>query len=77
MIVSVTGSSGFIGKWLVKRLIKDGHEVREWDRHIDREIANFELEGADFVVHLAAMRGGSHPTVLPRRSTKRLHFLVK
>ena len=55
MIVSVTGSSGFIGKWLVKRLIKDGHEVREWDRHNDREIANFELEGADFVVHLAAM----------------------
>tara|TARA_B110000902_G_C14157609_1_gene532042 strand:- start:119 stop:1060 length:942 start_codon:yes stop_codon:yes gene_type:complete len=55
MIVSVTGSSGFIGKWLVKRLIKEGHEVREWDRHNDREIANFELEGADFVVHLAAM----------------------
>ena len=55
MIVSVTGSSGFIGKWLVKRLIKDGHEVREWDRHNNREIANFELEGADFVVHLAAM----------------------
>ena len=55
MIVSVTGSSGFIGKWLVKRLIQDGHEVREWDRHIDREIADWELEGADFVVHLAAM----------------------
>ena len=55
MIVSVTGSSGFIGKWLVKRLIKDGHEVREWDRHNNREIADWELEGADFVVHLAAM----------------------
>ena len=55
MIISVTGSSGFIGKWLVKRLIQDGHEVREWDRHIDREIADWELEGADFVVHLAAM----------------------
>jgi len=55
MIISVTGSSGFIGKWLVKKLIEEGHEVREWDRHNDREIANFELEGADFVVHLAAM----------------------
>ena len=55
MIVSVTGSSGFIGKWLVKRLIQDGHEVREWDRHIGRDIKDWELEGADFVVHLAAM----------------------
>ena len=55
MIVSVTGSSGFIGKWLVKRLIEEGHEVREWDRHIDRDIKDWELEGADFVVHLAAM----------------------
>ena len=55
MIISVTGSGGFIGKWLVKRLIGEGHEVREWDRHIGREIADWELEGADFVVHLAAM----------------------
>ena len=55
MIISVTGSSGFIGKWLVKRLIEEGHEVREWDRHIDRDIKDWELEGADFVVHLAAM----------------------
>ena len=55
MIVSVTGSSGFIGKWLVKRLISEGHEVREWDRHIGRDIKDWELEGADFVVHLAAM----------------------
>jgi len=55
MIVSVTGSSGFIGKWLVKRLIQDGHEVREWDRHIGRDIKDWKLEDADFVVHLAAM----------------------
>jgi len=55
MIVSVTGSRGFIGQWLVKRLIQDGHEVREWDRHIGRDIKDWELEGADFVVHLAAM----------------------
>ena len=55
MIVSVTGSSGFIGKWLVKRLISEGYEVREWDRHIGRDIKDWELEGADFVVHLAAM----------------------
>ncbi len=55
MIVSVTGSRGFIGQWLVKRLFEEGHEVREWDRHIDRDIADWELEESDFVVHLAAM----------------------
>jgi len=55
MIVSVTGSSGFIGRRLVKRLLQEGHEVREWDRHIQRDIACWRLQDADFVVHLAAM----------------------
>lgn len=55
MIISVTGAGGFIGSHLVKRLKKDGHNVLEWDRKSGTDVKDFELMGAEFVVHLAAI----------------------
>ena len=54
MKISVTGASGFIGSHLVTALCDAGHDVVKWDRNEDRDIQNWELEGCDFVVHLAA-----------------------
>ena len=54
MKVAITGSSGFIGSHLKERLIKDENEVIEWDLRINKPIQNFDLEGIDYVIHLAA-----------------------
>jgi len=54
MKISVTGSTGFIGSHLKERLEEEGHEVVGWDRKDGRDIRDWELEGCDFVVHLAA-----------------------
>ena len=54
MKISVTGSSGFIGNHLITTLWNEGHDVVKWDRKAGRDIKNWELEGCDFVVHLAA-----------------------
>ena len=54
MKISVTGSSGFIGNHLITELWDKGHDVVKWDRNIDRHIQDWQLEGCDFVVHLAA-----------------------
>jgi len=54
MKIAITGSSGFIGGHLKEKLEKDGHEIIGWDRKNGRDIHDFELEGAEFVIHLAA-----------------------
>tara|TARA_A100001035_G_scaffold280240_1_gene284843 strand:- start:4753 stop:5499 length:747 start_codon:yes stop_codon:yes gene_type:complete len=54
MKISLTGASGFIGNHLLTKLWDDGHEVVKWDRKSGRDIKDWELEGCDFVVHLAA-----------------------
>ena len=54
MNIAITGSSGFIGHHLKHYLELDGHHIIPWDRNIDREISDFELEDAEFVIHLAA-----------------------
>ena len=48
MIVSVTGSRGFIGQWLVKRLFEEGHEVLPTGGHIPTTMIKtiyFEQDG--------------------------------
>ena len=59
MRIIITGSRGFIGGHLKNKLEQDGHEIIEWDHHIDKPIEKFqfafELEAlADYVIHMAA-----------------------
>ena len=54
MKVAITGSSGFIGSHLKKRLESEGHEIIEWDTNVDKPIEFFETDGAEYVIHLAA-----------------------
>jgi|TARA_B110000881_G_C18517053_1_gene485490 nucleoside-diphosphate-sugar epimerase len=54
MRVLITGSSGFIGSHLKKKLELHGHTIVEWDHKIDKAIENFELGDAEFVIHMAA-----------------------
>jgi len=55
MIVSVTGSRGFIGSRLTELLKEAGHTVIEWDRNIseERDIEHWRPENCEAVVHLA------------------------
>ena len=52
--IAITGSHGFIGSHLKKRLSKQGHNITEWDLRIDKPIEKFNLENYDAVFHLAA-----------------------
>ena len=58
MRIVITGSRGFIGSHLKKKLEKYGNEIIEWDHRIDKSIENFEVhhiwDRADYVIHLAA-----------------------
>lgn len=54
MRVAITGSHGFIGGHLKERLIKEGHDIVEWDTRVDKPIEFFETDGVDYVIHLAA-----------------------
>lgn len=58
--VLITGSRGFIGRHLVKRLKKDGHDVHEFSASLGDDVlkpgslARFESAGLKTVHHLAA-----------------------
>ena len=56
MKINITGSRGFIGSRLVE-LLKDDHEIVEYDRNIDEDhdIENWEPDGCEVVVHLAGL----------------------
>ena len=59
MRVVITGSRGFIGGHIKNKLEEDGHEIIEWDHHIDKPIENFILNRkgfneVDYVIHMAA-----------------------
>lgn len=70
MQILVTGSSGFIGRFLIPELIAKGHEVRGLDLRegpefgrgfrfkrgdiLDAGLVAASMEGADLVIHLAA-----------------------
>ena len=53
MRIVITGSRGFIGSHLKKKLEKYGNEIIEWDHRIDKPIENFEVhhiwDRADYV----------------------------
>lgn len=55
MRVLITGSRGFIGSHLKKKLESYGHEIIEWDHKIDKAIENIISVGnAEYVIHMAA-----------------------
>ena len=59
MNITITGASGFIGRYLVQALSRDGHSVRAlsraaWDIFAGEPPAE-SLAGADAVVHLAGV----------------------
>jgi UDP-glucose 4-epimerase len=70
MKILVTGSTGGIGRWVVKRLVEEGHTLRTLDitaqpassdyEHIPGDVRNMALvrqvvQGMEAVVHLAAI----------------------
>ena len=55
MKICITGATGFIGSHLRWQLEHDEHKVTNWDRKSNKDIKDFELNGEDFVIHLAAL----------------------
>ena len=65
MKVLVTGSDGFVGKYIVAELKNRKHKVIEFDKNKGKDILNKEdlrenLKGIDAVVHLAAIIDNSN-----------------
>ena len=54
MKIAITGTGGFIGGHLASKLESEGHTIITWDRKSGKDIHDFELNGAEFVIHLAA-----------------------
>lgn len=49
MNILVTGGAGFIGRWVVDRLIKDGHKVTAFDNLSNGSLENIEkFKGSNF-----------------------------
>ena len=62
MRICLTGSRGFLGSYVLKRLQKDGHIVTEFDKKIDKSqnllTNDFKfLSNIDCVIHMAAEVG--------------------
>ncbi len=74
--ILLTGSCGYIGSALLPKLVAAGHTVRgvdlQWFRHDDTEPIDVrsitDLEGADCVLHLAAIANDPSVDFYPRRS---------
>lgn len=64
MHILITGSRGFIGSHLCKKLDQLGYHVIEADRKLGYDLSNIddvkELPDVDIVVHLAAFNGTKH-----------------
>jgi len=55
MKIVLTGSEGFIGSHLKKKLLKKGHQLICYDLLLNKDIKDFTLNGDEnFVIHLAA-----------------------
>lgn len=54
MKIAITGSRGFIGSHLKTKLEQE-HEIIEWDKEIGKDIKDFTVGEAEFVIHLAAI----------------------
>ena len=55
MKIVLTGSEGFIGSHLKKKLLKRKHQLICYDLLLNKDIKDFTLNGdEDFVIHLAA-----------------------
>ena len=55
MKIVLTGSEGFIGSHLKKKLLRKKHQLICYDLSLNKNIKDFTLDGdEDFVIHLAA-----------------------
>ena len=58
MKIAITGSKGFIGSRLKKRLLKDNHEIIEIDFDLGYDLKNWnslkEIKSFEILIHLAA-----------------------
>lgn len=66
MRILITGSRGFIGSHLKRKLESAGHEIIEWDHKIDKPIENFSLGDAEYVIHMAAWADVRNSIVEPQ-----------
>jgi UDP-glucose 4-epimerase len=82
--IIVTGANGFVGRHIVKRLVRDGHKVstitRSSDSNIDSISENFQLDlamdipnpdwlaGKEILIHLAGNTGGDDTDSLIEKS---------
>lgn len=68
--VLITGSSGFVGKWLTQSLTKKGFSIIKFDKEENKFINNWnhlkEIKEIDFVFHLAAISFVPFATKNPR-----------
>ncbi len=55
MNIVVTGSKGFIGSNLVRRLIESGHNVFEFDIGVSDDDLKHSIQSADWIIHLAGV----------------------
>ena len=60
MKILVTGSEGFLGKILTKKLLLEGHEIVPYDISLGKDILDFkqlykDMSNCDVCIHLAAI----------------------
>ena len=61
MKILVTGGSGFIGAWIIRRLVRAGHEPVVFDLHSRRDKVA-EIAGPDAAEAIDWIRGGIQPS---------------